>query len=47
MEYLLSRKILVSVRYTSHVGGVRVSSHFYNNAEDIDRLLEAVESGKP
>ncbi len=42
MEFLLARKILVSVRYTSQVGGVRVSSHFYNHAADIDRLLAAV-----
>lgn len=43
MEYLLDRKILVSVRYTSGIGGVRVSCHFYNCAEDVDRLLDAVE----
>ena len=43
MEYLLDRKILVSVRYTSHVGGVRVSCHFYNSREDLDHLLNAVE----
>lgn len=43
MEYLLDRKILVSVRYTSRVGGVRVSCHFYNSAEDLDRLLNATE----
>jgi cysteine desulfurase/selenocysteine lyase len=43
MEYLLDRRILVSVRYTSQVGGVRVSCHFYNSAEDLDRLLNATE----
>jgi len=42
MERLLDRRILVSVRYTSQVGGVRVSCHFYNNAADVDRLLETV-----
>ncbi|MGH9684241.1 MAG: aminotransferase class V-fold PLP-dependent enzyme [Candidatus Acidiferrales bacterium] len=40
MEYLLDRKVLVSVRYTSQVGGVRVSCHFFNSEADIDRLLE-------
>ena len=40
MEYLLDRKVLVSVRYTSGVGGVRVSCHFFNSAEDVERLLE-------
>jgi cysteine desulfurase/selenocysteine lyase len=39
MQHLLDRKILVSVRYTSNVGGVRVSCHFFNSQTDIDRLL--------
>jgi cysteine desulfurase/selenocysteine lyase len=39
MNRLLEKKILVSVRYTSNVGGVRVSCHFYNSIEDLDRLL--------
>ncbi|HEY6330963.1 MAG TPA: aminotransferase class V-fold PLP-dependent enzyme [Blastocatellia bacterium] len=42
MERLLDRKILVSVRYTSGVGGVRVSTHFYNTAKDIDALLNSL-----
>lgn len=42
-EYLLDKKILVAVRYTSNVGGVRISCHFYNNKSDLDRLLEAVQ----
>src|SRR5262249_36000803 len=40
MEYLLDRSVLVSVRYTSGIGGVRVSCHFFNNEADLDRLLE-------
>jgi selenocysteine lyase/cysteine desulfurase len=47
MEKLLELKILVSVRYTSNVGGVRVSCHLFNNVADIDRLLEAVGSSVP
>jgi selenocysteine lyase/cysteine desulfurase len=43
MERLLDKKILVSVRYTSNVGGVRVSCHFYNNRADLDRLLNALD----
>jgi selenocysteine lyase/cysteine desulfurase len=42
MDGLLQRKILVSVRYTSNVGGVRVSCHFYNNRSDVDALLNGV-----
>jgi cysteine desulfurase/selenocysteine lyase len=41
-SFLQQNKVLVSVRYTSHVGGVRVSCHLFNNREDIDRLLELV-----
>ena len=40
MEHLLDHKVMVSVRYTSGVGGVRVSCHFFNSAEDVERLLE-------
>lgn len=43
MQRLQEKKILVSVRYTSHVGGVRVSCHFYNSTEDIDALLAALQ----
>lgn len=43
MNDLLDRGILVSVRYTSGVGGVRVSCHFFNTLDDLDRLLNAVE----
>lgn len=39
MQRLQEKKILVSVRYTSQVGGVRVSCHFYNSEGDIDTLL--------
>ena len=44
MESLLERRILVSVRYTSHIGGIRVSCHFFNSLGDIDRLLAALTS---
>ncbi|MGH9794728.1 MAG: aminotransferase class V-fold PLP-dependent enzyme [Candidatus Acidiferrales bacterium] len=44
MELLLERRILVSVRYTSGVGGIRVSCHFFNSLGDIDRLLSALAS---
>jgi cysteine desulfurase / selenocysteine lyase len=39
MNQLLAAKILVSVRYTANVGGIRTSCHFYNSEEDIDTLL--------
>ncbi len=42
MSFLQQHKVLVSVRYTSDVGGLRVSCHLFNNQEDLDRLLELV-----
>lgn len=39
-NYLQEHKVLVSVRYTSGVGGVRVSCHLFNIMEDLDRLLD-------
>jgi cysteine desulfurase / selenocysteine lyase len=42
MEHLLARRVLVSVRYTAGIGGVRLSCHFFNNESDIARLLESV-----
>ena len=44
MNQLLQAKILVSVRYTSNVGGIRVSCHFFNSDEDVDRLLSKLRS---
>ncbi len=44
MEFLLEHKVLISVRYTSGVGGVRISSHFFNAKEDLDRALEHIRS---
>lgn len=40
VDRLLARRIFVSIRYTSGVGGIRVSTHFFNSEEDIDRLTE-------
>jgi len=46
MDRLLAKRILTSVRYTSNVGGVRVSSHFYNSPEDIDKLRDAIKAAR-
>jgi cysteine desulfurase / selenocysteine lyase len=46
MQRLQTKKILVSVRYTSGVGGIRVSCHYYNSVEDIATLLEEVKRAK-
>jgi selenocysteine lyase/cysteine desulfurase len=43
MDFLQQNQVLVSVRYTSGVGGLRVSCHLFNTREELDRLLELVE----
>lgn len=39
LEALLDDHVYVALRYTSQVGGIRISTHFYNDHEDLDRLL--------
>ena len=41
-DFLQKHKVLVSIRYTSQVGGVRVSCHLFNNTSDLDRLIGLV-----
>ncbi|HYB27814.1 MAG TPA: aminotransferase class V-fold PLP-dependent enzyme [Solirubrobacteraceae bacterium] len=36
---LLDERVYVAMRYTSNVGGIRVSTHFYNDDDDVERLL--------
>lgn len=40
VDRLLARRVFVSIRYTSGVGGIRVSTHFFNNESDTDALVE-------
>jgi len=42
LAFLQQQKVLVSIRYTSDVGGIRVACHLFNNREDIDRLVEVI-----
>jgi selenocysteine lyase/cysteine desulfurase len=41
-EALLAERILVAVRYSSGIGGIRASTHYYNDEEDVLRLAAAV-----
>jgi cysteine desulfurase / selenocysteine lyase len=40
LDFLQQRKVLVSLRYTSNVGGIRVACHLFNTRADVDRLVE-------
>jgi selenocysteine lyase/cysteine desulfurase len=42
VERLAARGIAVSLRYTTGVGGIRVSPYLYNDERDVDRLLAAL-----
>lgn len=42
LQQLLERGIYVSRRYTSFVGGIRVSTHFYNDEDDVQELVDVV-----
>ena len=43
VKLLEKERVLVSLRYVSGIGGIRVSSHFYNTEEDINKLLAVVQ----
>ncbi len=42
-QFLLDHKVYVSTRYTSNVGGTRASVHFFNNRDDIAKLLDVID----
>jgi selenocysteine lyase/cysteine desulfurase len=44
LRALLDQRILISQRYTAGIGGLRVSVHFFNNQDDVERLIEVVRS---
>jgi selenocysteine lyase/cysteine desulfurase len=44
LQKLLERRVYASLRYTSYVGGIRVSTHFYNNEDDILKLIHEIKS---
>lgn len=39
LEELHKNNIYVAMRFTSNVGGIRVSNHFFNNKDDVNALL--------
>ena len=47
LQRLLEARIYASRRYTSHVGGIRVSTHYFNDEDDVERLVAAVRAALP
>ena len=47
LQKLLDDRVLASVRYTSGVGGIRVSTHYFNDESDVDALLDSVRRHRP
>jgi len=39
---LHQQRIFVSIRFTGNVGGIRVSSHYFNTNDDLQKLLDAL-----
>ena len=42
LEQILDNDILISVRYTNNKGGLRVSTHYFNNEQDINNLISCL-----
>ena len=42
VDRLAAEQILVSLRFTTGIGGIRVSPYFYNDEADIERLADVV-----
>lgn len=39
LDRLLRERIFLAMRYTAGVGGLRVSTHYFNNEEDVSRMV--------
>jgi cysteine desulfurase/selenocysteine lyase len=42
LAWLKEREFYVSLRFASNIGGIRVSTHLYNNEADIDKFAAAI-----
>ncbi|MDH3538713.1 MAG: aminotransferase class V-fold PLP-dependent enzyme [Acidimicrobiia bacterium] len=43
LQKMLADRVFISMRYTGPVGGLRVSTHFYNTEDDVLRLLDSLD----
>jgi len=42
MQKVLQDKVYISMRYTANLGGIRVSTHFYNTEDDVLKLVHSL-----
>jgi len=42
LQKLLDDRIYLAMRYTSNVGGIRISTHYFNNQDDLDALFTSI-----
>lgn len=42
LDELHRERVYVAMRFTSGVGGIRVSCHYFNNRQDVDRLVHVL-----
>jgi cysteine desulfurase/selenocysteine lyase len=42
LDRLLRERVLLAMRYTSGIGGIRVSTHYFNDEEDVLRMTAAL-----
>jgi selenocysteine lyase/cysteine desulfurase len=42
LDKLLDDRVLISIRYTSNVGGLRASTHYYNSEDDVMQLVAGI-----
>ncbi|UCD24505.1 MAG: aminotransferase class V-fold PLP-dependent enzyme [Gemmatimonadota bacterium] len=42
LDKLLAESIMISIRYTSNVGGLRASTHYYNSEDDVMKLIDCI-----
>ena len=42
LQRILEDRVLISMRYTGSVGGLRVSTHFYNTEDDIGEVISSL-----
>jgi selenocysteine lyase/cysteine desulfurase len=43
LNKILDDRIMISIRYTSTVGGLRAATHYFNTEEDVARLIDAIQ----